>query len=318
MVSSRRPTTCTRTASRGRKGSNGACAPRGLCDVIDEFIGRVKEACHAEMSPAKFEALYRTDSPHRPVLIKRGGVMANGMFEPGMTVNGVPVGTTGFVTAILGEKVDALVSDNKKIVTLLQDADPQALWSLVRLCRHPQALHWLRHLPPSATSQPFQPLQTSLDEMVTAAAGSSEWRTDPITSRRMASGVGFGGGGLIRLQDLAPLAFLGGLFSVAKLLVDHIGEAGVVIKGWADPVYGQLFGAGAFDAAHKGVGSYTTFLQVQDAAGVRWGRAQAMVDEWTELRNGMTPAARAGTPFARPVQDSGHELGKEQRALTQA
>ena len=154
--------------------------------------------------------------------------------------------------------------------------------------------------------------------MVTAAAGSSEWRADPITSRRTASGVGFGGGGLIRSQCLAPLAFLGGLFSVAKLLVDHVGEAGVAIKGWADPVYGQLFGVGAFDAAHKGVGSYTTFLQVQDAAGVRWGRAQAMVDEWTTLRNGMTPAARAGTPFARPVQDSGHELGKEQRALTQA
>jgi len=94
----------------GEPGPQGL--QRGLYDVIDEFIGRVKEACHAEMSPAKFEALCRTDSPHRPVLIKRGGVMANGMFEPGMTVNGVPVGTTGFVTAILGEKVDALVSDN--------------------------------------------------------------------------------------------------------------------------------------------------------------------------------------------------------------
>jgi len=173
-------------------------------------------------------------------------------------------------------------------------------------------------MPPSATRQPFQPLQLSLDEMVTAAAGSSEWRTDPITSRRMASRIGFGGGGLIRLQDLGPLAFLGGLFSVAKSLVDHIGEAGVVVEGWAESVYGPLFGTGAFDAANKGVGTYTTFLQVQNAEGSRWDRAQAMVDGWTALQNGMSPAMRANTPFARPVQDSGYDLGKEQRELTQA
>ena len=85
----------------------------------------------------------------------------------------------------------------------------------------------------------------------------------------MAEQIGLGGGGLIRLEDLGGLAFLAGLFSVARLLVDHVGEAGTVVEGWADSVYAPIFGAGAFDAARQGVGTYTAFLQAQDADGHR-------------------------------------------------
>jgi hypothetical protein len=61
----------------GLPGPQGA--QRGLYDVIAEFVARViKEAGQADMAPGKFEALFRTDSPHRPGNIKRGGATVNG------------------------------------------------------------------------------------------------------------------------------------------------------------------------------------------------------------------------------------------------
>ena len=90
-------------------------------------------------------------------------------FEPGLTVNGVPIGSPGYIDSVLRAKVSSLVGDDVKITDLLRGRDPHALWATLRLCRAPQLQHWLRCLPPSVVAPHLAPMQASLDDMTTAA-----------------------------------------------------------------------------------------------------------------------------------------------------
>ena len=251
-----------------------------------------------------------------------GGELVAGVFEPGLTVNGVPVGTEAYVDHVLQKKVAELVSDNNQITNLLRARDPYALWSIVRLCRAPQFQHWMRYLDPARTIAAAAPLQDSLNDMTSAAAGSNEWRTNPVIERRVRLAISQGGGGIRALEDVAPAAFLGGLLQIAPMLLDRVSSTGGVVPGWAPWAAGAL-GAGLYDHGRGCNGRWTTMLSAQCAATgkpIMW--ATGLVDSFYQVRNDMLREGdgRDGTPWADgiTVDDFGQGLSDRhaQRAIT--
>ena len=89
-------------------------------DLIAEFAARIKTALDVNLCVRKSKALFRpgNDSVHRPPAMKVAGSTddpTDPAFEPGLTINGIPVGSPGYIKFVLDAKVSPLVGDNSHI-----------------------------------------------------------------------------------------------------------------------------------------------------------------------------------------------------------
>ena len=288
-----------------------------------EFSTRIKDVADGldvENCVEKNLALFHpgNDSPHRPAETKVAGSTddpADPAFEPGLTVNGVPVGSPGHVDGVLSAKVSSLVGDNEKITDLLRGRDIHALWAMLRLRRAPQLQRWPRRLSPSVVAPHLAPTQASLDDTTTATAG---WKL-PLTKPRTRPPIGGGGGGVRELADVAPAARLGVVCHVFAMLLDRKTPTGITTPGWANTIAAAVVGAGAFNSDTEGRGRFTGLLAtVVAATGRPSSFATGIRKSHAAVRAELADDELAGTTFEdRPVQDFGHgHEAHAQRKLT--
>ena len=98
--------------------------PDVLHDRIAEFAAKIKATLDVDLCVRKSKALFRpgNDSAHRPPAMKVADSTDDPTdlaFEPGLTINGVPIGSPGYIQHVLDAKVSTIVSDNAEINTLL-------------------------------------------------------------------------------------------------------------------------------------------------------------------------------------------------------
>ena len=99
--------------------------------AVDRFAGRILTRCGLRLQRAKTEIFCWGElPPGTPADMKRAGRMVNGVFEPGMEVYGIGVGSDAFVSAFLDSKVEEIKETVEKTCRLLED-DLQAKWTFL-------------------------------------------------------------------------------------------------------------------------------------------------------------------------------------------
>lgn len=87
---------------------------------------------------------------YTPPGITLAGEEVGGVFERGVMVYGVPVGSPAYVTHKLRERAGTITADVRKIAVVLRP-DRQALWSALRLSMNQRFGYLQQHVAPSLT-----------------------------------------------------------------------------------------------------------------------------------------------------------------------
>ena len=101
--------------------------------AIDRFSEQTLQTCGLELQRSKCMVLSNGDlPPGTPKDMTRAGDLINGIFETGMDVYGIPVGSKVWVKNWLNNKVLELKKLKEKSCTTLEN-DKQALFNLLSL-----------------------------------------------------------------------------------------------------------------------------------------------------------------------------------------
>ena len=105
-----------------------------------------------------------------PPGITLAGEDVDGVFERGVIVYGVPVGSSAYVTQKLRERASVIAADARRIAEVLR-SDRQALWSALRLSMSQRFGYLQQHVAPSLTEPVARELDVALWGILETACG---------------------------------------------------------------------------------------------------------------------------------------------------
>lgn len=193
-----------------------------------------------------------------------------GVFQQGVVVLGVPIGTQQFESLFYEECASKVESKIDTTVTLLRSADSASLGALNFSCLQSMGDYQLRL---AATAQSVQAFAAAVDAAVLRACAVSQLPSflgDALVVRRLRLPARLKGGGVRSRSQLAMVASVAGFVDAAQQFLDSA-ETG---PGFFNNLSG-LFGAGAFDV---GGARFTHFI----AAGSP--RAASFAASWASMR----------------------------------
>ena len=107
---------------------------------------------------------------YTPAGVTLAGEEVAGVFEWGVMVYGVPVGSPGYVTHKLRERAQSIIADGMRIAEVLR-MDRQALWAALRLSMTQRFGYLQQHVAPSLTEPVARELDMAMWRILEAACG---------------------------------------------------------------------------------------------------------------------------------------------------
>ena len=215
--------------------------PRGVVlPAVVEFSREVKQRCGLELQWGKTEYFcWEGDLPEgSPQGLKLAGRVVAGTFRRGFLCWGVPVGENEYVSAILEEKVEQIVEEGQRSLSLLLH-NRQAAWAALKWSVWPRFEYWAGLCYPSDSLPAAKELDRQLWQLMESVCGTviprsssratREWDcTLPIDiqGRELATfaswvvrqPVKLGGMGLRSYSELCRPAFYGSMEQVVPRL----------------------------------------------------------------------------------------------------
>ena len=141
--------------------------------AVERFERRLLESCGLVLQRSKTEVfswdgVLPRDTPADMVL---AGKEVEGEFMPGFMCYGVPVGSRGYVSQVLNEKVEQIAEQAEKAVKMLE-GERQALWSVVKWSLSQRFEYWLQLSYPSDVKAAAVALDRKLLRVLEACIGS--------------------------------------------------------------------------------------------------------------------------------------------------
>ena len=225
----------------------------------------------------------------------------------------MPIGTQAYVSKVMEDKADEIVSYIEKTVTQLR-SEPHAIWTVLYYCLQNRLDYWLQMMPPTETEAAARRVDDALEQAVIAAArrptvhqGEYIGRlfNDELLLQRLRLPIVHKGAGIRARVHLRHAAFAASFVAAAECF---LGQSGFF------PELESIFGMHAFSVGGQ------RFARFCAAAGadVRIGGAvaDALVDAWSTMRLELGDAPTTG-PLAVEVADAGRGVASHlQRAIT--
>lgn len=245
--------------------------------------------------------------PARPPNLDPGSIqLQSGAVGYGLDVAGVPVGDDIYVAATLDCRAEESVSKIQTITSQLRDHHLQSLHAVIVYCLAPAFHYWIQHCDPRLTAAAAQRVDQALATAATICYGPGV-ASDPFAARRLRLPARKYGGGLRRLVDVAPAAFVGTLCRTVPTFTDSVDAQGGLRQGFL-PALASVLGARSFDAGGEAC-RFDVFL----ASGSPL--AHALLTQWAALQHEV--GGRAEGPLLEPVRAAGANVSKLQRAITE-
>ena len=148
----------------------------GLPEVVLPAVKKYSEDIWAranlqlQWTKTKMFSLTAALPDYAPPGITLGEELVSGVFERGVMVFGVPVGSPAYVTYKLRERAGIITADARRIAVVLR-SDRQALWSALRLSMTQRFGYLQQHVAPSLTEPVARELDAALWGILEAACG---------------------------------------------------------------------------------------------------------------------------------------------------
>ena len=168
----------------------------------------------------------------------------------GTVVAGVPIGTEQFVKSELKKKIDHVLSETKKIITMLRKTSLQNLYALLTYCCNTRVQHLAQVLPPRVVASELNRFDNAITDAAAIATGIDFHTEAPLVHLRLRMPRKLNGGGLRSMADVAPAAYVGGLLVSLPSMIDSTTKDGFqpgILSHITD-----LFGMGSFDQGNEG------------------------------------------------------------------
>ena len=251
--------------------------PRAAFDAFDSLRQRIKDSCGLEVQPTK-SAAYSTRGPPTssspdawPANFPIGGITDAtdpNVTHPGILVAGVPIGSRGYINAVMCEHGDRIVSKIKSTVDMLRPKSAQALHTALYYSLQPLGDYWLQHVYPSDVLA--SGFASRIDDAIregTDAAWGAKVSADAFARERSTLPSRMKGGGIRSRSVITPAAFVGAAVKAIPQFIDcYSGLAGTA----AGPRRGYFhhlavaIGAGAFE---EGGHRYATLMAPRHEGG---------------------------------------------------
>ena len=146
--------------------------PHLVFPAVLEFERELKEFCGLDLQRQKCRVfswlgvLPPGSIPGMPL----AGLEINGLFEPGMLVYGVPVGTDMYVRSMMDTKIEEIAEEAVKVSQVLGE-EKQALWTTLRLSTQQKLDYWLSLVHPTQMKESARRMDDVLWQMLEVAVG---------------------------------------------------------------------------------------------------------------------------------------------------
>ena len=217
---------------------------------------------------------------------------AAGEVHRGITVYGVPMGSVGYVKAVLEEKCVRIAAVANTMITKLGRTHKQLLWLLTAFSTSHKLDYWLRHCPPGDIAEAAKMFDDTIQNLAAVALGCDPY-SDEVAAERMSLPGRLGGTGLRSAVAVSGPAYLAGAVSAVSAFLDRfetvdgalvLAQPGVLVR----PGIVARVGQGAFDDMEAGAApGWQRFIAESGSTlgaemGRIWGQAQREAEELGE------------------------------------
>ena len=187
--------------------------------VMREFRRRIKVRLNLDYQQSKCsmwcldeatKRAFTAEHPNCPYVITTEGIM----------IAGVPLGTRQYMQTVLKQKTNEVLSETKKLSSMLRCTSLQNLYSMLVYCCNARVHHFAQMLSPSITRRSLQKFD-ALNLTIASATTGIQYRSQvSMVSRRLRLPSSMNGGTLRSMVDVAPAAFVSNLIAVLPTMID--------------------------------------------------------------------------------------------------
>ena len=302
--------------------------------AVQRFADTLREMTRLEMNVAKYScwspAYDLASCPWRrqfgiPLgFVTTRGVQPRGdagdVVGRGVMVGGVPVGEEAFVTEVIRQEGEAVVSYIEKTLLELRGSDHYGLWACLQYCCQSKFDYMLQHVPPSFTDHDAARIDAALVR-VAQQLSYDDVLSDGITMRRFRLPARERGCGVRSRQHLVRhAAYAASFVRAAERFLDTTDAAGNIVPGFF-PMLNDVFGAGAFGpGGHRLRDFLPSGRRLRDLLAPAPRRplptAVAFEETWALLRARVDGSDVRGALDASAAQAGASTPGKLQHAIT--